>query len=289
MHYYKFNIGDFDKITRHLTILERAIFRDLLDLYIKNEEAIISDQKRLERLLCIKSKAEKEALKNVLDDFFVLIDDRYHSDFCQSILDETILRTEAARENGKKGGRPSKPNIVQSLNDVKAKTIQIASNAKANQNPNENQIKPNENLLENYPITHKPQSNKPLNISFEEFWETYDKKVGDKSKIEIKWNKLTVTERIAVMKHIVLYKESQPDKQYRKNPETYLNNKSWNDEIISRTSHENNRSNNSQFKPEQETYENGLMAEYEAFYGKSSPSSNGQIDSRNVYSLENAI
>jgi len=25
---------------------------------------------------------------------------------------------------------------------------------------------------------------------------------------------------------------STPDKQYRKNPETYLNNKSWNDEII---------------------------------------------------------
>ena len=34
------------------------------------------------------------------------------------------------------------------------------------------------------------------------------------------------------MNYIELYKQSQPDKQFRKNPETFLNNKSWNDEII---------------------------------------------------------
>ena len=34
------------------------------------------------------------------------------------------------------------------------------------------------------------------------------------------------------MKHLPLYKKSQPNKKYRKDPATYLNNKSWNDEII---------------------------------------------------------
>ena len=32
-----------------------------------------------------------------------------------------------------------------------------------------------------------------------------------------------------------LYVKAQPDKQYRKNPETFLRNKSWHDEIINRT------------------------------------------------------
>ena len=34
------------------------------------------------------------------------------------------------------------------------------------------------------------------------------------------------------MNHLPLYKKSQPNKKYRKDPATYLNNKSWNDEII---------------------------------------------------------
>jgi len=34
------------------------------------------------------------------------------------------------------------------------------------------------------------------------------------------------------MKFIPLYIKERPNKQYRKNPETFLRNKSWNDEII---------------------------------------------------------
>ena len=68
--------------------------------------------------------------------------------------------------------------------------------------------------------------------SFGEFWDLYDKKRGDKGKIEKKWMRLTEAERESVMKYIPLYKESQPDKKFRKDPDTFLNNKSWNDELI---------------------------------------------------------
>jgi hypothetical protein len=34
------------------------------------------------------------------------------------------------------------------------------------------------------------------------------------------------------MEYIPKYKEAQPDKLFRKDPATFLNNKSWNDEII---------------------------------------------------------
>ncbi len=157
MHYYKFNIGDFDKSTRHLSIIERGLFRDILDLYIKDEKPVTDNLKKLERLLCVKSKAEKEALQNVLDDFFVLTDDGYYSDYCQSILNDTTDRVEASRENGKKGGRPSKQNQSESKADVK----QSESQSKPNENLDETQNKPSNNLDESYPNTHNPLPNNP--------------------------------------------------------------------------------------------------------------------------------
>ena len=71
-----------------------------------------------------------------------------------------------------------------------------------------------------------------LNVPFDDFWNLYDKKRGDKDKIEKKWQSLKDSEREAIMNHLPLYKKSQPNKKYRKDPATYLNNKSWNDELI---------------------------------------------------------
>lgn len=74
-----------------------------------------------------------------------------------------------------------------------------------------------------------------VNIDFEWFWNEYDKKIGVKEKLKNKWLKLSDLERENAMNYIDLYKKSVPDKQFRKNPETFLNNKSWNDEIINRS------------------------------------------------------
>lgn len=71
-----------------------------------------------------------------------------------------------------------------------------------------------------------------INVEFEAFWNLYDKKVGDKDKIVKKWNALSDHEREAAMEYIPKYISSRPEKQFRKDPSTFLNNKSWNDEII---------------------------------------------------------
>jgi hypothetical protein len=67
---------------------------------------------------------------------------------------------------------------------------------------------------------------------FEEFWNDYDKKTGDKDKLIIKWAKLTNEEKLKIKSHIPIYKKSQPEKKFRKDPQTYFNNHSWNDEVI---------------------------------------------------------
>jgi len=79
---------------------------------------------------------------------------------------------------------------------------------------------------------NKIKLNKTINISFDVFWDLYDKKRGDKDKLIKKWALLKPIDREEIIKHIPLYKLSQPDKNFRKDPQTYLNNKSWKDEII---------------------------------------------------------
>lgn len=67
---------------------------------------------------------------------------------------------------------------------------------------------------------------------FNIFWDLYDKKIGDKNKLLGKWNNLSESDKDLIIAYVPRYKLATPDKKYRKNPETFLNNKSWLDEII---------------------------------------------------------
>jgi len=67
---------------------------------------------------------------------------------------------------------------------------------------------------------------------FEVFWDAYDKKIGDKAKLSKKWDALSLDTQNAILSYLPKYKAATADRKFRKNPETFLNNKSWNDEII---------------------------------------------------------
>lgn len=69
---------------------------------------------------------------------------------------------------------------------------------------------------------------------FDRFWDLYGKKVGDKVKIKKKFLSLSKADREKIFETLPAYVESTPDKQFRKHPQTYLNNRSWEDEIIQR-------------------------------------------------------
>lgn len=72
----------------------------------------------------------------------------------------------------------------------------------------------------------KENKKEEINISFDEFWNAYGKK-EDRVNSEKKWNSLSQADREKVMADIPAYKKSKPDKQFRKNPLTYLNGKCW--------------------------------------------------------------
>lgn len=71
MHYYMYHLSDFNNATRHLSRLERSIYRDLLDMYYEKESAIDgTDMPTLERRLIVRSTEEQAALVSVLNEFF---------------------------------------------------------------------------------------------------------------------------------------------------------------------------------------------------------------------------
>lgn len=81
--------------------------------------------------------------------------------------------------------------------------------------------------------------------TFNDFWISYDKKV-DRELSQKKWEKLTQAEKEKTMHHIEHYKQIQPDSKFRKNPSTYLNQKTFNDPIepISHNSQKQSNSKN---------------------------------------------
>lgn len=68
------------------------------------------------------------------------------------------------------------------------------------------------------------------NISFDDFWDLYDKKVSRDKSIQ-KWDKLSEKDKEFIMQFIPKYKEYQPDRKFRKDPTTFFNNKTWLDEL----------------------------------------------------------
>ena len=103
-------------------------------------------------------------------------------------------------------------------------------NKGANKRLTNDQHTANNQLTTNKNDKNNKNENKSI-YDFDSFWNDYDKKV-DKKKVEHIWNKISESNKGKIKKHIPLYKMSQPNKQYRKNPQTYLNNESWNDEIF---------------------------------------------------------
>lgn len=88
---------------------------------------------------------------------------------------------------------------------------------------------------------------------FEQVWNDYDKKVGDRDKLRNKWAGVGKIDRKLIQEYIPKYIASEPDKKYRKHFETFLNNKSWNDEIIQKT--------NGQQKPKNERSTSKILKE----------------------------
>jgi len=68
-------------------------------------------------------------------------------------------------------------------------------------------------------------------IEFDIFWNLYNKKIGAKEKCKNKWDNLKISEQEKIINTLPVFIKSIKEKKYQPYPETYLNQKRWNDEI----------------------------------------------------------
>jgi uncharacterized protein YdaU (DUF1376 family) len=100
MNYYSHHIGDFNNATRHLTRVERSLYRDAIELYYDTESALTKDFEKLSRRLLANTTEEKAALRDVLNEFFTETDDGFTHDRC----DKEIAKYRANTSNKAKAG-----------------------------------------------------------------------------------------------------------------------------------------------------------------------------------------
>lgn len=106
MNYYERHLGDYAKDTAHLSMLEHGAYNLLLDRYYSTETGIPAAQAH--RVARARSKEEKQAVDDVLSEFFTLSGDVWINKRADEEVVRAQVKINAAKENGKKGGRPKK-------------------------------------------------------------------------------------------------------------------------------------------------------------------------------------
>ena len=80
MNYYEHHLADYAQATAHLSMLEDAAYSRMLRWYYANEKPLPRDIKAIERLVRAQSKADREAVRTVLAEFFYEAEDGWHQD-----------------------------------------------------------------------------------------------------------------------------------------------------------------------------------------------------------------
>lgn len=108
MNYWPRWIGSIQKKTSHLSLAEMGAYDRLLDHYYANEAPLPADVDRCCRICGATAKGEREAVARVLAEFFTLTDGGYTNERATHEIAYAKPKTDAARANGLKGGRPPK-------------------------------------------------------------------------------------------------------------------------------------------------------------------------------------
>jgi uncharacterized protein YdaU (DUF1376 family) len=167
MNYYQHHIGDFNSATMCLTRVERALYRDLIELYYDKEKPLISDLRLLKKLMRVVTKEEEEALNMVLELYFRLEEDGYHNDRCDAELEKYHSKSEAKVRAGKASA---------------AKRNKRLTGVEQPLNKRSTNQEPITNNQDNPSCTISPKAANGYTPEFEAAWTDYPKREGGNPK-----------------------------------------------------------------------------------------------------------
>lgn len=166
MHSYQHNIKTFNNATRHLTRVERSLYRDLIELYYDTEQPLDAvDFDRLARRVLAVTVEEKSALKYVLDEFFILTGEVYTHEYCDHVIESFNKLTTAkalagkasakARKEKAEARKRARKNGAEQNSNENERVLNECSTVVPNQKPETTNNKPNNNTGDKLPKTYK--------------------------------------------------------------------------------------------------------------------------------------
>lgn len=149
MKHYPHHIGDFDKATRHLTRIERSVYRDLIDLYYDTEQRLTLDVQALCRRIIARSNEEATAVQQVLNEFFTETPTGWYHDRCEAEIEAYQANTSQKAIAGKASAEAKRLRKLQALNAASTAVEQPLKTVVA--------------AVNGTPTNHQPSTNQPIN------------------------------------------------------------------------------------------------------------------------------
>lgn len=156
--YYRFFPADYDRDTKHLSMMQHGAYRLLIDWYM-NIGPLPNDMEKIHRTLRATSREEQAAVEYVLVEFYKLDGGRWNHKRCDEELDYQRSRSEvAARSADARWHNKSNANAMRTHSE---------GNAIQNQNQNQNQTQRKTSAFKDLPLSvkHQTDGEKPLRAS----------------------------------------------------------------------------------------------------------------------------
>jgi len=135
--HYPHHIGDFDRNTRHLTRIERSIYRDLMDMYYDTEEQIPLDLSYVCRKIVARTNEESTAVEQVLNEFFTKTATGWYHARCEEEISKYHANNSQRAQAGKASAAAKAQKKQQALNtrstDVETPFNGTSTNQSTNQ------------------------------------------------------------------------------------------------------------------------------------------------------------
>ena len=211
MNYYLHHIGDYSKDTSHLTMLEDAAYRRMLDVAYASEKPLPKDQQSIYRLVRARTHAEKLAVDVVLGEFWIEGEGGWHNKRVEEELAKTRSKSAKARGSAEMRWHPKR--------NANALRTHCEQDAKA---------------MLPIPNSQEPRTPLPPSGAFARFWSAWPKssRKASRGKCEQIWARGgcdVIAEQI--LAHVELMKLSldwrKESGAYVPAPLVYLNQRRW--------------------------------------------------------------
>lgn len=244
MNFWKRYPGDYGRDTAHLSLAQHGAYGLLLDHYYSTERALPGDVEALHRICRAFTADERAAVEAVANEFFpVGPDGLRHNGRADKQIPIERKAIDAARTNGKSGGRPIKSTAEPDQNPTgyEGETKPITG-SEPDQNPLGSQIKTQSKpaaktlpLPQEQEQKKEPRSNTLAQRAarFDEFWSVYPNRKG-KSKALAKWkarNLDDMADRIIADVRNRIARDRQWIDGFVPHGSTYINGSGWEDDI----------------------------------------------------------